>query len=523
MVNHKNSGGLATKDNVSITQDEISHDEISQSDTPYIDISLDIDEEEVQRRNNSKWFQVKKFWWDETGKHPKEQQYLMKLDFFLLTSSCLGYFIKNLNQTNVTTAFVNGMDEYYGMNKNQYNYLLTMFTIGYIIGQIPSNMLLHKISIRYYLGGLEIFWAFLTLIMITVPSHKIKALYALRFLSGFTESAYFPCLEYILGAHYSKDEVSKRSAWFAISGNLSGIVSGPLQQAIIKRFSKSGMPPFKWMFVFDAVISFPIGIYTVFANPNTPSTTNLWYFTEDDKKVGLERRRLIGAEINTKTNYSWKKVKSFFNTWHIYVFPIVFLCYNNSCAAIGQPTFQTWLKLTLKKPSSVYNSYPSIISGVGIAMALLFAYLNDYLGGRKNVWFVSGFFVPLIIGCALLAKWNIPIGLHYLCYFLVGVPTSWGQPFIFSWINRLLYHNDMKRNFVVVVTNTLPYVTGAFVPIFVWNTNDKPEYFIGFSYTAALSALGLVATFVAHYLTIQDENGVTLKDLELYGSTEFSK
>ena len=109
----------------------------------------------------------------------------------------------------------------------------------------------------------------------------------------------------------AKDEVSKRSAWFAISGNLSGIVSGPLQQAIIKRFSKSGMPPFKWMFVFDAVISFPIGIYTVFANPNTPSTTNLWYFTEDDKKVGLERRRLIGAEINTKTNYSWKKVKSF--------------------------------------------------------------------------------------------------------------------------------------------------------------------------------------------------------------------
>ena len=103
--------------------------------------------------------------------------------------------------------------------------------------------------------------------MITVPSHKIKALYALRFLSGFTESAYFPCLEYILGAHYSKDEVSKRSAWFAISGNLSGIVSGPLQQAIIKRFSKSGMPPFKWMFVFDAVISFPIGIYTVLLTP----------------------------------------------------------------------------------------------------------------------------------------------------------------------------------------------------------------------------------------------------------------
>ncbi|CAK9437645.1 uncharacterized protein LODBEIA_P20230 [Lodderomyces beijingensis] len=473
---------------------------------PYIDISSTrLTPEELERRNNSQWFKIKRALWDGTGKHPKEQKYLIKLDFFLLTSSCLGYFIKNLNQSNVTTAYVNGMDEYYNMNHNQYNYMVTLFTVGYIIGQIPSNLILHRISARYYLGGLQILWSILTLLMITVPASNIRGLYALRFFLGLLESGYFPALEYLLGSNYGTSELSKRSAYFAVSAGFAGIISPVLQQAVIKGFKHSKLPPFKIMFVIDMVISLPIGVYTLFVDPNTPSTTDAFYFDEEDKLVGLERRRLLGAELNTRKKYTWKKIASFFNTWHIWVFPLLFLCYNNSCAANSQPTFTTFMKIYLKKPSSVYNSWPSVLAAIGIVITVVFAYINDYLGGKKNVWFVSAFFICLIIGCSLLAKWDIPIGLHWFCYFLIGIPTSWGQPFIFSWVNRLLFADDMKRNFVVVVTNTLAYVTGAWVPILVWNTNDKPFYFIGFTYTACLSAAGLVLTALVYYLSERDE------------------
>ncbi|KAK6453654.1 putative pantothenate transporter [Scheffersomyces xylosifermentans] len=490
------------------------------SDEPYIDLSLHLTPEEIHYRETSLWFQVKRFFWDGTGKHPKEQKYLSKLDFFVLTSSCLGYFIKNLNQSNISTAYVNGMDEYYTMDSNQYNYLTTLFTVGYIIGQIPSNLVLHRISARFYLGTLQILWAILTVLMITCGKDNIRGLYAIRFILGFVESGYFPALEYLLGSNFSAAELSKRSAFFAISGGLSGIISGPLQQAIIKRFGHSSLPPFKWLFVFDAVISFPIGIYTMFSDPNTPSTTDVWYFTEEDKLVGLERRRRDHAELNTRTPYTWTKIKSFFNTWHIYVFPVLFLCYNNTGAAIGQPTFTTWMKISLQLPSHDYNTWPSILSAVGIGITIIFAYTNDFLGGKKNFFFVSLYFICLLIGCALLAHWDIPRGLHWFCYFLIGVPTSWGQPFIFSWVNRLLFKNDMKRNFVVVCTNTLAYVTGAWVPIFVWNTKDKPVYFIGYTYTACLSALGLILTCIAYYFTKRDEKLEQLLDEESSSSLD---
>ncbi|EGV61898.1 MFS general substrate transporter [Yamadazyma tenuis ATCC 10573] len=469
---------------------------------PYIDLTIEETEESI-RRKKTIGYKILKFVWDGTDKHPKERKYLAKLDFFLVSSSMLGYFIKNLNQNNVTTAYVNGMSEYYKMDNNQYNYMVTLWTVGYIIGQIPSNLILHRISARYYLGMLEIMWAVLTLLMITCKS--LNSLYAVRFFLGFLESGYFPGLEYLLGSNYSASEMSSRAALFAISSGIASLVSGPIQLGVLKHFKNTSLPAFQWVFVIDAIISFPIGFYTMFADPNTPSTTDVWYFTDQDKLVGLERRRRIGAQLNTRERYSWAKIKGFFNSWHIYVFPLLFLCYNNSCDSTSQPTYQTYLKKWLKLGPEEYNTYPSYRSAAGIVVTVFFALVHNYIGGKKNHLFVGAFFVFVMFGCIVLSIWYVPNGLRHACYYLIGVPTSWGQPFIFTWVNRLLVEDDMKRNFLVVTTNVLAYVTGAWVPIFVWNTNDQPIYHIGFTYTSCLSALGLILTVVAWYLSSRDE------------------
>lgn len=62
------------------------------------------------------------------------------------------------------------------------------------------------------------------------------------------------------------------------------------------------------MFVFDAVT---IGIYTIFTAPKTPSTSEAWYSTKEDKLVPLERRRRIGAQLNTRQKYEWAKISRF--------------------------------------------------------------------------------------------------------------------------------------------------------------------------------------------------------------------
>lgn len=473
-----------------------------QTDEPYIDIEVNLSPEEISKRQTLR-FKIKQFFWDGTDKHPLEQKYLVKLDFFLLSSSMLGYFIKHLNQSNVATAYVNGMSEYYNMNENEYNYLVTFWTVGYIIGQYPSSLILHHVSARYYLGGLEILWGLLTFLMIFCED--IKSMYLIRFLLGFVESGFFPGKEYLVGSNYSAAEMTTRSTYFSSAGNAAGLISGPLQLILLRQFKNSSIPPFKWLFVFDAIISFPIAIYTMMVDPNTPSTTDAFYFTSNDRLVGLERRRRLRAQLNTREKYTWKKIKTFFSTWHIYVFPLLFLAYNNSCSAIGQPTFTTWMKIDLNLSDYDYNIYPSALTASGIVISLILAYHHSYIGGKSNHWYVASFFIFLIIGCTILAYWDIPLDLHWACYWIIGVPTMYGQPFIFSWVNRLLAEDDMKRNFLIVSTNVLAYVTNAWVPIFVWNTKYQPEYFIGFTYTAVLSGFGLLLTVLAWRYTVSDE------------------
>lgn len=79
--------------------------------------------------------------WDyEPGRTEEERKFISKLDVYLITLLSLGYFIKNLDQTNIATAFVSGMKEDLKMNGNEVNLMDTSWTVGYVIGQIPSQV-----------------------------------------------------------------------------------------------------------------------------------------------------------------------------------------------------------------------------------------------------------------------------------------------------------------------------------------------------------------------------------------------
>ena len=69
---------------------------------------------------------------------------------------------------------------------NQYNYAVTLWTVGYIIGEIPSNLVLTKIRPSIWIPTLELIWTILTMCLSRVTS--VHQLYALRFFIGLAEA-----------------------------------------------------------------------------------------------------------------------------------------------------------------------------------------------------------------------------------------------------------------------------------------------------------------------------------------------
>jgi MFS transporter, ACS family, pantothenate transporter len=158
------------------------------------------------------WRTVQRYIWDDPDKPAAEKRFLRKLDFFLLSYTCLGYFCKNLDQANISNAYVSGMKEALHMNGSELTYMGNVFTAGYVVGQIPAVILVTKIRPSILVSSLEILWAVFTFCCAAVST--TSQLYALRFLIGLCEGAFFPCIIYLIGSWCMYHVLSRRTTDF---------------------------------------------------------------------------------------------------------------------------------------------------------------------------------------------------------------------------------------------------------------------------------------------------------------------
>jgi ACS family pantothenate transporter-like MFS transporter len=77
------------------------------------------------------------------------------------------------------------MEEDLSMYGNQLVTATSIWTVGYVVGQIPSNLLLTRVSPRWVIPSLELGWGVATMCSSTVKTYR--ALYAWRFIVGLCE------------------------------------------------------------------------------------------------------------------------------------------------------------------------------------------------------------------------------------------------------------------------------------------------------------------------------------------------
>lgn len=179
--------------------------------------------------------------WDSLDKTPEERKFIAKIDWWILSYCCIAYFVKYLDQTNVSTpvphilgksysqsqvnnAYVSGMKEDLNMTGNDLNYLNTFWNIGYIVGQLPSQIIITKVRPSIWLPAAELMWTFIVMGMAGVKSTNV--LCALRFFVGLLEASAYPGIMTLLGNWYTPLELGKRACIFQASSSAAQMFSG---------------------------------------------------------------------------------------------------------------------------------------------------------------------------------------------------------------------------------------------------------------------------------------------------------
>ncbi|KAJ7075187.1 pantothenate transporter liz1 [Mycena belliarum] len=444
------------------------------------------------------WPKLRSFIWDSDGhlKSPEERALIRKLDFGILVVSCLGFFLKYLDQNNLTNAYISGMKEDLSINGNEYTYMGTCYTIAYAIMQVPSTMIIQKIRPSYYLAFCEIGWGVWTFAQ--AGAKNSQQMYLFRFMVGLFESGFFPCLLYLMGSWYTKTELAKRLAIFHLTGSVGTAMSGYLQAAIYKNLDgHAGLAGWRWLYIICGCMTIPCGILLLFVLPDLPSNSKVWYLSDEEIKFALDRAIRNGKGQPTG-KVDMALLKRTFSQWHWYWFVLGYVLYGSSCQATGY--FGIWLKSENFSVSS-RNVIPSCGALINIVCIFMWGFLSD-LTGSRFIWV----FVPLAYGLipnGILAVWPPSVKLKEFAFLTGGVQLM--TAVFYTWANEICKADNEERALVVSSMNGFQYAVAAFLPIVIFPQVEAPTFRKGFPGTFGLLIAALIVIVIIKLFADRDE------------------
>ena len=115
---------------------------------------------------------------------------------------------------------------------------MTVYFIGYVLFEIPCNIILKRTTPRLWLPTLAVAWGIVSTLMGLV--HNLAGFLASRFFLGVTESGLFPGVVFYFSMWYRRRERQFRISLFFSAASLAGAFGGILAYVSPGRLTVSG-------------------------------------------------------------------------------------------------------------------------------------------------------------------------------------------------------------------------------------------------------------------------------------------
>ncbi|KAK2739618.1 hypothetical protein FQN55_009354 [Onygenales sp. PD_40] len=437
-----------------------------------------------------------------TESRPGEAALLRKIDFFILSFCCLMYFANYLDRSNLSNAYVSGMKEDLNFQGNQLNLINTIFTVGYILGQIPSNLALIYFKPRIFFPIMMLLWGGLT--MVTAAVKNPQGIMVIRFFLGLAESTTFVGTHYILGSWYTERELGKRSGIFTASGLAGTMFGGFIQTGIHKSLDGArGMAGWRWLFIIDGLITVPIALYGLFLFPDTPTTTNAPYLNAEERALAVSR---VPERSHEKTPINLSFVKRVFTSWHWYGFVMLWVIAGETESFSTNALLALYMK---SHPTNKYsvpqlNNYPTGVPAVGIISTLFWATMTDFLGGKR---YLVGYWIGItgVATSAMILAPGSSTATIFGAYYWAGSVYACQATF-FAWANDVMrFKDDALRSVVIASMNMGSNVVNAWWALLFYSADQAPYFTKGMWAMIATSIAMAIWTAGIVFFSARDE------------------
>src|SRR5690242_21169278 len=208
-----------------------------------------------------------------------------KMRLRILPFVFLLYVIAQLDRNNVGIAALT-MNQELAITSQQYGLLFGIFFFGYLLFEIPSNLLLHKIGARVWIARILMSWGIVA--MLTGFVQGVHQLYVVRFLLGLAEAGYFPGIVLYLTYWFRQREQAQAIALFLTGLPFTSILGAPVSGLILDHVHWLGVSSWRWLLVLEGIPAIVCGALTYLLLPGGP---------QEARFLGSEEKEWIQAEL----------------------------------------------------------------------------------------------------------------------------------------------------------------------------------------------------------------------------------
>jgi ACS family tartrate transporter-like MFS transporter len=427
-----------------------------------------------------------------------EKQVMRRIYWRLVPVLFAMMFFNYIDRINVAYASLQMNDDLY-LSATTFGFGAGVFFLGYMLFEIPSNLILYRVGARVWLARIIITWGALSAGMALISGPI--SFYILRFGLGVAEAGFLPGVVLYVTYWFPPRYRARAIGGFIVAGAFAGVLGPPVSTALMAGFDGLlGQAGWRWMFVAEGVPTILLGLFT------------LWYLTDQPKNakwLSDAERAWLARELSVDDETDAPGLRAVMQAVRNPTALVLGCLFG--CALVGVYGLLLWLPQIVRSMGNLSNIQVGGLSALppllGIAGTLLVSYTSDRSGDRK----VHLVVIYAVAGVTMLASAMVvePIWSYGLIC-VSAIALSAGNPLVWS-LNASLATGITGAASIALV-NTIAQSGGLVGPWLIGLMKDATGDFSG----ALIMVAGFV--FVASLLAASLNVGATGRPVRSRGA-----
>ncbi|HTR10168.1 MAG TPA: MFS transporter [Paraburkholderia sp.] len=191
------------------------------------------------------------------------------------------YLVAYIDRSNISFAKLQMLGSL-GLSEVAYGLGASLFFIGYLIFEVPSNVLLHKYGAPRWMARIMFTWGVVTILL--AFTQNATMFYILRFLLGASEAGLYPGVIYYLTLWFPQRHRVRMLGYFTVGSSLGNMIGAPICGWLLDKGGLLGLQGWQLVFVVTGIPSVLLTIVVLFLLPKSPQQAK---FLSDGEKRWL--------------------------------------------------------------------------------------------------------------------------------------------------------------------------------------------------------------------------------------------